>query len=385
MCTGITINVSPADRVRLDAVVADRNSPQKHVWRARIVLRSADGCGTHEIMRENRKSPDAQEVRALLVGRKLLQSRLRDVELSIRGILRGFGLKVGEVSKAKFAVRIRELVAGHAMLGTVTGAMLVAREGLLAEFMRLHRQMLAIVRADAVCRRLMTAPGVGALVAITFRTAVADPGRFGSSKAVGAHFGLTPKRYQSGEMDVIGGISKCGLHRPKPTHAQQLRDATGVLAVGLDRHRRQRRLHMPGFQQHRLEACLAQASVQPLRQRTGLQPDPRHLQAKLAKPANQRLRLTRHLRLAHDPAGGIDHAHTAVFQRDVDPSIVLHGCPSMMPGADPFGPRFTHHHSEGQPPFRLLPGGRPITASSSHGSRQPARPLLRSIDGRQPT
>ena len=158
----------------------------------------------------HRKSADAQEVRALLVGRKLLQSKLRDVELSIRGILRGFGLKVGEISKGRFAARIRELVAGHAMLETVTGAMLAAREALLAEFMRLHRRMLAIVRADAVCRRLMTAPGVGALVSITFRTAVDDPGRFRSSKAVGAHFGLTPKRYQSGETDVIGGISKVG-------------------------------------------------------------------------------------------------------------------------------------------------------------------------------
>src|SRR5215208_6756896 len=158
----------------------------------------------------HRKSADAQEVRALLVGRKLLQSKLRDVELSIRGILRGFGLKVGEVSKAKFAARIRELAAGHEMLETVVGAMLTAREGLLAEFMRLHRRMLAIVRADVVCRRLMTAPGVGALVSITFRTAVDDPGRFGASKAVGAHFGLTPKRYQSGETDVTGGISKSG-------------------------------------------------------------------------------------------------------------------------------------------------------------------------------
>jgi transposase len=64
----------------------------------------------------HRKSPDAQETRALLVGRKLLQSKLRDVELSIHGILRGFGLKVGEVSKAKFAARIRELAAGHEML-----------------------------------------------------------------------------------------------------------------------------------------------------------------------------------------------------------------------------------------------------------------------------
>jgi transposase len=158
----------------------------------------------------HRKSPGAQEVRALLVGRKLLQAKLRDVELSIRGILRGFGLKVGEVSKAKFAARVRELAAGHEMLETITGAMLAARESLLAEFARLHRRMLGIARADAVCRQLMTAPGVGALVSITFRTAVDDPGRFGTSKAVGAHFGLTPKRYQSGETDVAGGISKVG-------------------------------------------------------------------------------------------------------------------------------------------------------------------------------
>ena len=71
-------------------------------------------------------------MRALLVGRKLLQSKLRDVELSIRGILRGFGLKVGEVSKARFAARVRELVAGQAMLEAVVGAMLTAREALRA-------------------------------------------------------------------------------------------------------------------------------------------------------------------------------------------------------------------------------------------------------------
>src|SRR5215208_3912468 len=158
----------------------------------------------------HRKSPTAQEVRALLVGRKLLQAKLRDVGLSIRGILRGFGLKVGEVSKGRFAARVEELVAGHEMLETVVGAMLRAREGLRAEFMRLHRRMLTMVRDDAVCRRLMTAPGVGALVAVTFETAVDDPGRFRTAEAVGARFGLTPKRYQSGETDVSGGISKVG-------------------------------------------------------------------------------------------------------------------------------------------------------------------------------
>ncbi len=158
----------------------------------------------------HRKSPGAQEIRALLVGRKLLQAKLRDVELSIRGLLRRFALKVGEVSKGRFATRVRDLITGQAMLEAVIGALLQARDGLHNEFMRLHRQMLAIVRGDEVCRRLMRVPGVGALVAVTFKTAVDDPGRFRNSKAVGAHFGLTPKRYQSGATDVSGGISKVG-------------------------------------------------------------------------------------------------------------------------------------------------------------------------------
>jgi transposase len=96
------------------------------------------------------------------------------------------------------------------MLEAVIGAMLTARAGLHSEFMRLHRRVLAIVRADQVCRRLMTVPGVGALVAVTFKVTVDDPRRFTSSKTVGAHFGLTPKRYQSGETDVTGGVSKVG-------------------------------------------------------------------------------------------------------------------------------------------------------------------------------
>ncbi len=153
----------------------------------------------------HRKSPPAQEVRALLVGRKLLQGKLLDVELSIRGLLRGFGLKLGEVSKGRFAARVRALVAGRPMLERVVEPMLRAREALRCEFHVLHRAVLAIVREDAVCRRLMSVPGVGALVAVTFASAVDDPTRFRRSRAVGAHFGLTPKKYQSGETDVISG------------------------------------------------------------------------------------------------------------------------------------------------------------------------------------
>jgi transposase len=156
------------------------------------------------------KSPLAQEIRALLVARKQLQAKVRDVELSLRGLLRGFGLKVGEVSKGQFAARVRDLVAGHPMLEQIATAMLQAREGLREEFAKLHRAMLAIARVEPVCRQLMTVPGVGALVAVTFTAAIDDPRRFAKSKAVGAHFGLTPKKYQSGETDVTGAISKVG-------------------------------------------------------------------------------------------------------------------------------------------------------------------------------
>lgn len=156
------------------------------------------------------KSSPAQDTRALLVGRKLLQGKLLDVELSIRGILRGYGLKVGEVSRGRFEARILELITGHATLSMVVGAMLAARAALWGEFTKIHREMLKIARADKVCQRLMTTPGVGALVALTYRSAVDDPTRFGKSSTVGAYFGLTPKKYQSGETDRDGGVSKVG-------------------------------------------------------------------------------------------------------------------------------------------------------------------------------
>jgi transposase len=106
------------------------------------------------------KTPAAQEVRALLVAREPLRSKLVDVELCIRGILRGFGLKMGAVTRREYEHRVRELVAGHPMLERIAEPMLAAREALRTEYERLHRHRLAIVREDAVCRRLMSVPGV---------------------------------------------------------------------------------------------------------------------------------------------------------------------------------------------------------------------------------
>jgi transposase len=146
------------------------------------------------------------------------------VELSIRGILRGFGLKVGQVTRKTFEARIRELVTGHATLERIAEAMLSARATLKAQYEKLHKAVLAIVREDAVCRRLMTVPGVGPVVAVTFKSAVDDPSRIAKSKAVGALFGLTPKKYQSGEKDVTGGITRTGdeMVRRACTHKPRL-------------------------------------------------------------------------------------------------------------------------------------------------------------------
>jgi len=158
----------------------------------------------------HRKSAAAQEVRLLLTARKLLQKKVMDIDLGMRGLLRTFGLKVGKVSRGRFETRMRELIEGHAMLEQVIGALLTARSAMMTELVRLHRAMLKLVRQDDVCRRLMTTPGVGAIVALTFKAAVDDPARFKSSQALGAHFGLTPRKYQSGEKDVTGGITKAG-------------------------------------------------------------------------------------------------------------------------------------------------------------------------------
>lgn len=177
-----------------------------------------DACGIAHLMRlgwfrpVHCKSLPAQEVRALLTARKLLQAKRHDVEMSARGILRGFGLKVGPTTPKTFAARVRELVAGHPTLTVVAEALLAAREALQREFRTVERRLLVQARADERVRNLMSTPGVGALVALTFAAAIDDPARFRSSRMVGAHFGLTPKKYQSGETDVTGRISKVGDH-----------------------------------------------------------------------------------------------------------------------------------------------------------------------------
>lgn len=156
------------------------------------------------------KSGEAQALRVLLTGRKAMLGKMLDMENMIRGLIRPFGLKVGQVSTGKFEARVRELVAGLAAMEQIVEPLLAARAAMRLQFSKLHRMALAAARRDEAARRMMSVPGVGAIVALTFRATVDDPARFRKSVTVGAHFGLTPRRYQSGETDWSGRISKCG-------------------------------------------------------------------------------------------------------------------------------------------------------------------------------
>ena len=164
------------------------------------------------------KSLAAQETRALLGARKLLQVKRHDIEMSVRGTLRGFGLKVGKTTPKTLESRVRDLVADHPTLLAVADALLVARAVLAEQFKKRDNQCHRAARASKDAQLLTTAPGVGSIVALTFASAIDDPGRFKSSKSVGPLFGLTPRRYQSGETDVTGRISKTGdaRHFTKP-------------------------------------------------------------------------------------------------------------------------------------------------------------------------
>ena len=156
------------------------------------------------------KTLRSQKLRMLLTHRKLLQSKAIAIENDLRGTLRNFGLKVGIAGRTKFEARIKELVEDLPDLAVLVEPLLVVRRTLRAQIAVLHRRLQAFVRDDDVCRRLMTVPGVGPVVALTYRATVDVPARFRKSKSVGAVFGLTCAKYQSGEIDRSGRISRCG-------------------------------------------------------------------------------------------------------------------------------------------------------------------------------
>jgi transposase len=145
------------------------------------------------------KSREANRMKLLLAHRRTLKRKLLDIENEVRQSLKMFGYMVGpRVQRATFQSRIRALVCDDPLLSGATDCMLRCWSALWDEYRKLHKLLVQIVGRDELCRRWCEIPGVGPVTAMTFKAAVDDPVRFAKSKTLGAHFGLTPKRIQSG-------------------------------------------------------------------------------------------------------------------------------------------------------------------------------------------
>ena len=156
------------------------------------------------------KSRQCRLWRSLLVARRTVLNEMRSIENVVRAVLREAGVKLGTPSRAAFAGRVRELAGDDVALQPLVEPLLAILATMLDQLAGLTKQVLDIVRGEEVCRRLMSVPGVGPITAPAFRATVDRPERFRRSRDVGAHLGLTPARYQSGETDIQGKISRCG-------------------------------------------------------------------------------------------------------------------------------------------------------------------------------
>lgn len=160
-----------------------------------------DARGIAEMMRIGHyravhvKSPEAQLVRTILQARRQVVATLLQVQGSIRGLLKVYWLKVGDIHRVQFDKRVRELLAEMPQLEMAIGPLLRVLEQVMGERAKLDKVLGRAARRDELCLRLMTIPGVGPITSLTFRATVDDPERFATSKWVGSYFGMTPRVY----------------------------------------------------------------------------------------------------------------------------------------------------------------------------------------------
>ncbi len=156
------------------------------------------------------KSKESQKIRVLLNNRNCLNGKRLDIEGQIRGTLKVFGRKIGKVTKAQYDARVRDLVEDDAELQEYVYPLLEGRRCLVQQCLLLDKKVRQMANNDEVCRRLMSIPGVGPIISLMYKATIDNPYRFHKSNTVGAHLGLTPKKYASGTMDYDGRITKFG-------------------------------------------------------------------------------------------------------------------------------------------------------------------------------
>ena len=159
------------------------------------------------------KSLPAHAVRALIMARKKLVGQRVTLENQIRGLAVVFGARLPRGLSPAFVEQVLRMSDAIDGLSGAMRGLVAARDAVLGAIAAIDADMKRLVRASDACRRLMTIPGVGKLTELAFTAAIDDPSRFRRSRDIGAYLGLVPRRYQSGEVDYVGGISKVGDRR----------------------------------------------------------------------------------------------------------------------------------------------------------------------------
>lgn len=160
------------------------------------------------------RSEASERLRTLLGARDRLIRLRKDLEGHVRGVLKTFGVRMTGVNKGQLRQGFRDQLVNSGetdpVLATIADGFIVIHETLCTATEALDKDLLSVARESGLCRRLMTIPGVGPIVALSFIALVDDASRFRKAADIGAFLGLTPRRHQSGEVDYSGRISKCG-------------------------------------------------------------------------------------------------------------------------------------------------------------------------------
>ncbi len=188
------------------ALSAMRNKTDKHDARGIAQLLHSGWYSRVHV-----KSMQSHRIRALLASRKAVLSKCIDLENEVRGLFKVFGIELPpKLGHGAFDASVRDIIEADENLSHALLPLLEARLVLYRTFRELDNRTRHLAHDDPVCLRLMSAPGVGFVTALTFKAGVDDPSRFQRSRTVAAHFGLTPRRFQSGEIDIDGRISRRG-------------------------------------------------------------------------------------------------------------------------------------------------------------------------------
>jgi transposase len=156
------------------------------------------------------KTQASQEAKVLLTARKFLVYKRKDIDNFVGAILLQAGLKLPRGSGPSFLKRVQPLIPKAGLLRETIDTMLEVRARLGMKIEQIEAKIAEVANADPICRRLLTAPGIGRLTALVYRTAVDVPERFSNSRNVGAHFGMTPGSRQTGRVERRGHITRCG-------------------------------------------------------------------------------------------------------------------------------------------------------------------------------